>query len=89
MFFLHLASEEGVTITAYQDDATAALIDTQKSARQIGDITLRPKVTTQTPLTEAAHMRLHDQAHAHCFIAASLTATIDIQPTLIPCAIHV
>jgi len=73
LWYLHLCSAAGITVTAYTDHAEAVM--DEGSRTQPGSFvkaTLRPQVT----ITEAQHVEqakaLHHEAHRLCFIANSL-----------------
>lgn len=79
--FLALAAREGIDVLGYSDDAEAVM-DTRISPIRVGQIHLRPKIVLASgepvPLAEA----LVQRAHQECFIANSLTSTIDIVATI-------
>ena len=73
LWYLHLCSAAGITVTAYTDHAEAVM--DEGSRTQPGRFlkaTLRPQVT----ITQAQHIEqakaLHHEAHRLCFIANSL-----------------
>lgn len=82
LFFLHLAASAGWIVTAYSDRAEAALVPDDRGRQHIGAIRLSPEVTFDNPPPEEVFHRLHDQAHASCFIAASLKSGVTITPRI-------
>jgi len=70
LWYLHLCTDAGIHISAYQDDAEG------KMSRRDGklaftDVLLRPKVTIIKGDVDQA-MALHQNANAACFIANSV-----------------
>ncbi|HBG98953.1 MAG: OsmC family protein [Rhodobacteraceae bacterium] len=80
LFFLHLACDAGFTVHHYADTACARLVRDRDGRLSIGEITLSPTVRMAEPPGEDVLARLHDEAHARCFIAASLKAPVTICP---------
>ncbi|MFT4123758.1 MAG: OsmC family protein [Microbacteriaceae bacterium] len=76
--YLHVAVRHGIVVTGYTDAATGTM-------RQLGDggrftvATLRPRVTIAAG-DPALATRLHDEAAALCFIAASVSFPVRHEP---------
>ena len=68
--FLAIAAREGVTVTAYEDEATAKM-----PKDRITEIVLRPRVEADAPVDE-----LLARAHEECFIANTLNCEMRIEP---------
>ncbi|GAB2986395.1 OsmC family protein [Actinotalea caeni] len=76
LWYLHLAAQAGVTVTAYEDRPTAVMVEEAGGAGRFESVTLRPSVTIapgSDPKTAAA---LHDQVGDYCFIARSIRTPI-------------
>lgn len=79
--YLHVATRNGIVVTAYQDDAVGTM-------RQIGDggrfesVILRPRVTIASGDPELAQ-RLHQEASELCFIASSVSFPVHHEPSTI------
>jgi len=80
LWYLHLCSAAGITVTAYTDRAEAVM--DEGSRTQPGKFvkaTLRPQVT----ITQAQHIEqakaLHHEAHRLCFIANSLNFEVECE----------
>ena len=74
--YLHLATENGVVVTAYVDHPTAVMTEDNDGNGRFTEIVLHPLVTvTDTGMLETADT-LHDQANATCFIANSLNLPV-------------
>ncbi len=82
LFFLHLVSDEGWTVTHYSDIAEAALVPDAHGRMHIGAIRLQPEVAFESAPPEEVQRRMHEVAHGRCFIAASLTAPVAIEPRI-------
>jgi organic hydroperoxide reductase OsmC/OhrA len=82
LFFLHLASAAGWTVTHYSDSAEAALVPDAPGRLHIGAIRLAPEVAFAEAPPADELRRLHREAHARCFIAASLKAPVAIEPRI-------
>lgn len=80
LFFLHLSAEAGLVVEHYRDEARARLTDDDTGRPHVGAIRLRPEVRFTTPVDTAEVEALHAQAHERCFIAASLRASVRIEP---------
>lgn len=78
--YLHVAVRHGIVVTSYVDDA-------EGSMRQVGEgghftgVTLRPTVTIRAGDPETAR-RIHEEAGALCFIAASVNFPVRHEPTI-------
>lgn len=80
--FLAVCAKRGYVVEHYQDQASGLLDKNAAGKMAITRITLRPKVTfsgeKQPDATELA--KLHDRAHANCFIANSVQANVLVEP---------
>ncbi len=71
LWFLHLCSQAGVVVTAYEDGATGFMKETADGSGHFTGVTLRPRVTILEKSMEAKVNDLHHQAGKLCFIANS------------------
>ena len=79
--FLALAARKRMVVDAYEDDATAVLAKDDEGRMAVTQVILRPKVTFAGDAPSAdALAKLHDKAHRHCFIAASVRCGVKIEP---------
>ncbi|MDP2371665.1 OsmC family protein [Rhodoferax sp.] len=86
LWFLDIAARAGWVVDHYRDDATGLLARDAKGLLAMTRVTLRPAVRfagERTPSAEA-HLALHHQAHAACFIANSVKTEVLCQPVLEP-----
>jgi organic hydroperoxide reductase OsmC/OhrA len=80
--YLALCARRGVRVVAYEDSATGSLELNAEGGGRFTEVVLRPRVS----IDEAAHrdlaMRLHDEAQARCFIAASCRVPVHHRPAV-------
>ena len=82
LWYLHLCSENGVVVSAYEDHASGIMLDDRTAGGRFVQAVLRPRVTVRPGGDEALALRLHAEAHARCFIANSLNFPVEIQPSV-------
>jgi len=87
LWFLHLASTEGITVTGYVDRPTGRMRIEAQGAGQFTDVVLRPRLalgapTTRDgrPVTDELVAQVHERAHKHCFIARSVNFPVVVDP---------
>ena len=87
LWFLHLASSAGITVTGYVDQAGGTMRVEAQGAGQFTDVVLRPRLalgspTTRSgdPVTDELIATVHARAHQHCFIARSVNFPVRIDP---------
>ena len=77
--FLAVAAKRKFVVERYSDQAVGVLEKNDKGKLAVTRCTLRPKVTfSGTPPTAEQLHQLHEQAHAACFIANSVTTAVTI-----------
>lgn len=79
--FLAVAARHGVTVLGYTDDAQGWMDMTDKPER-VGRIRLRPVIEVEAGVDPDEVVRMSHQAHEECFIANSLTTTIELVVTV-------
>ncbi|HLV56894.1 MAG TPA: OsmC family protein [Actinotalea caeni] len=72
LWALHMAARAGVVVVGYSDRATGTMRVESAGAGQFVEVTLRPQLTVVRDVDEAVVAKIHDDAHAHCFIARSV-----------------
>lgn len=87
LWFLHLASSAGITVTSYVDQAGGTMRIESQGAGQFTDVVLRPRIglgspTTRSgePVTDELVEEVHVRAHQHCFIARSVNFPVRLDP---------
>lgn len=87
LWFLHLASVDGVAVTGYRDNAVGTMRVEAAGAGQFTQVVLHPVVTIASPdradgrpVTSADVAALHAKAREHCFIARSVNFPVRHDP---------
>jgi organic hydroperoxide reductase OsmC/OhrA len=78
--FLHRAVVAGVVVLDYVDDAVGTMRETADGGGALVEVVLRPRVVVRTPEMASSCAALHDEAHATCFIAASVAFPVRHEP---------
>ncbi len=82
LWYLHLCAEAGITVTAYEDEATGTMIEDHARGGWFTAVELHPVVTITTgnPAQAAA---LHHDAHAKCYLANSVNFPVTCVPRIV------
>jgi organic hydroperoxide reductase OsmC/OhrA len=72
LWMLHLCAEAGIVVTAYMDQATGIMAETEDGAGHFTEVTLRPHITITDAGKIAEAEALNARAHHLCFIARSV-----------------
>lgn len=80
--YLHRAAVAGVVVTAYTDTATGTMVEDGAGGGRFTEVVLRPVVTVAGPDMSATALAVHEQAHAMCFIAASVNFPVRHEPAV-------
>jgi len=82
LWFLFFAAQAKHLVDRYEDDAIGTIGKTAAGKTAFTRVTLRPRVTLAGGggIEAAELQRLHHEAHAHCFIANSVTAELVVEP---------
>ena len=85
--YLALAALAGVHVVAYEDRASGTMEETRGAGR-FTEVVLRPKVTIAAgdPSSSTRARALHEEAHAACFIAASVNFPVRCEPEIVAAA---
>jgi organic hydroperoxide reductase OsmC/OhrA len=79
--YLHVATNNGIVVTAYEDAATGTMRQTPEGGGYFTSVILRPVVTISAGDPELARS-IHAEASAKCFIAASVNFPVNHEPTI-------
>jgi len=83
LWFLDVAARAGWVVERYVDEAEGVMARNAAGKLAITRIVLRPAIAFAGALPSAdERQRLHEAAHAECFIASSLTSEIVVQERL-------
>ena len=80
--YLAHAARAGVHVVAYEDDASGTM-EFSGGGGRFTEVTLRPRVTVAPGTDESLAHRLHDRAHADCFIASSMNFPVRHEATTV------
>lgn len=80
LWFLHGCTDQGVIITDYRDLPKGEMIEHRDGSGEFTQVTLYPKVITDTEVEHTILADLHHQAHQKCFIARSVNFEVVVQP---------
>jgi len=80
--FLAVAANRGYVVDSYRDDAVAVLGKNDDGKMAVIRATLAPRVTFsgEKQPNPDEYQKLHERAHAACFIANSVRTHVDVQP---------
>ncbi len=82
LWYLHLAADAGIVVTAYTDAPAGTMVEDPERGGYFTSVTLHPSVTIAPGCdAEAAH-GLHARAHHFCYIANSLNFPVACRPTI-------
>lgn len=79
--FLAVAARQGVDVLSYEDDAFGSMPG-NASPMRITEITLAPQILVAAGTDVALVEKLVQDAHAQCYIANSLNASVTVTPTV-------
>jgi organic hydroperoxide reductase OsmC/OhrA len=81
LWYLHLCSVHGVIVTAYEDKASAIMVEDKDGSGEFSEATLNPNVTVQHKSMIEKANALHLEANKLCFIARSVKFPVHHKPT--------
>ena len=78
--FLDLARRAGFTVDSYEDAAEGELEKTEAGTYRMARVRLHPRIAFAGKSPDASALdRLHEAAHAQCFIANSVTSEVLVE----------
>jgi len=80
LWVLHLCSDSGIAVTAYEDNATGDMALNADGSGQFVEAVLRPRVTVADAGRSAELDEIHHKAHELCFISRSVNFPMRIEP---------
>lgn len=80
--YLHECVKAGVVVTAYEDAAAGTMQTDAEGGGHFTEVTLHPAVTVAEGGMVDRAQALHDVAHHHCFVAASMNFPVRHEPTV-------
>lgn len=82
LWYLHLCSNNGITVVEYQDRSKGEMIEKEGGAGYFETVTLHPKVVILELDKKELAMELHHKANEMCFIANSCNFKIRHEPSI-------
>ncbi|MGB7319662.1 MAG: OsmC family protein [Planktotalea sp.] len=86
LWFLHLASDAGLTIHSYRDDPVGTGESLPDGTGRFVRALLRPKIGLLPGNDTALADEIHGRIHNHCFIARSVNFPIEIAASYFDCS---
>jgi organic hydroperoxide reductase OsmC/OhrA len=80
LWYLHLAAEAGIVVTAYRDNPVGLMVEDRERGGWFERVTLNPVVTMGPDGDTAKAQALHSAAHGKCFIANSVNFPVECCP---------
>lgn len=78
--YLHQCAIAGVVVTAYSDDASGTMLQTDDGGGHFEEVVLRPRVTVAERSMIAEATGLHGRASELCFVASSVNFPVRHEP---------
>lgn len=78
--YLALCARRGVRVLSYEDDAEGRLVLAAGGGGRFEEVVLHPRVVVDEGADAALAVRLHERAHAACFIASSCSFPVACRP---------
>ncbi|WP_438394990.1 OsmC family protein [Caballeronia sp. DA-9] len=82
LWYLHLCAVNGVVVTGYVDDPIGTMEETKQGSGRFTDVLLRPQVLIGAGGDLKLAERLHEEAHAFCFLANSVNFPVRCEPSI-------
>lgn len=84
LWYLHLASDAGICVLGYRDDAIGRMVEDAERGGWFEEVRLRPHVRIASGGDVTVAHALHEAAHARCFIANSVRFPVLCEPVIEP-----
>lgn len=82
LWFLHLAAVNQVVVTEYVDRPYGTMLEHDDGAGQFVRVVLKPEITIADPSMRDRSHKLHEEAHAKCYVARSVNFPVLHEPTV-------
>jgi organic hydroperoxide reductase OsmC/OhrA len=80
--YLAECARNRIVVLSYEDEASGTLVLDNKGGGKFSEVTLRPLVTIAEGCDEELAMKLHDESHKRCFVAASVSVPVKHEPVI-------
>jgi len=84
LWYLHLAAEARLIVTAYEDEAEGHMQLKADGGGAFVCATLRPRVRIAGDFNAEHAAALHHEAHEKCFVANSVNFPVEVEPEIVP-----
>ena len=82
LWYLHLASVNGITVLEYEDAATGTMEEDKDGSGRFTSVTLHPSIQIAQPEKLERAKELHTEAGKKCFIANSINVKPEYKGTI-------
>jgi len=82
LWYLHLCSNEQITVIEYIDQATGTMVEDDSGRGRFSEVILNPIVTITESDKRDLALKLHHEANIRCFIANSCNFSITHNPKI-------
>jgi len=79
LWYLHLASDAGIVVSSYTDEAEGTMVETEDGGGHFTRVVLRPRVRIREAGRAEEALALHQRAHHLCFIANSVNFPVECE----------
>ncbi|MDJ0612048.1 MAG: OsmC family protein [Rhizobiaceae bacterium] len=83
LWYLHLCSQAGVTVVAYEDNPIGIGESEPDGTGRFLEAILKPKITITAESDPEKALSLHDEIHKYCFIARSINFPVRYEPEIV------
>ncbi|CAM3603418.1 OsmC family protein [Dermacoccus barathri] len=83
LWYLNLAAEAGVVVTAYEDNAHGVMVQDFSGGGQFESVTLRPRVAITAESDPDVARQVHARVPEVCFIARSVNFPVNHEPVIV------
>jgi organic hydroperoxide reductase OsmC/OhrA len=83
LWYLHLAADSGIVVTAYTDQPEGTMEERSDGSGRLTRVVLRPTVTMIGTGDADRANALHRAAHEKCFIANSVNFPVTCEPKIV------
>ncbi len=83
LWVLHLCTEAGIVVTAYEDSPVGTMRENQDGSGEFTAVVLHPRMTIVDGSQIEQARSLHQRAHQMCFIARSVNFRVSHEPEIV------
>ena len=80
LWYLHLASENGITVQRYEDEPVAVGENMPDGSGRFLSAELRPRIVVDEGCDLRRAREIHDEIHRYCFISRSVNFPVSFAP---------